>query len=277
MAGSAARLEVLTGKAAGMSLVIDNELVIGRLAEGAGRLADDEEISRSHARLSMDSSGQCMIEDLGSTNGTWVNGMRITTPQTLSEGDTVELGGTTMVVREVPAMAEQPPPEQPAAPPQRTVTQAVPMAAHEAPAPEAAAAEAVAEGVAAEGVAAEAVAAEAVAAEAAAAAPQAEVVAPGAEAEVPEEPLPESLAPEPAAPEAAPLAAATEPLAEGEAPVPAPVAGAPQTLSLHLDIDFATGELQLRPGDSAEPVRLVFDGDSWRSAPSPSTEKGNPA
>jgi predicted component of type VI protein secretion system len=98
----AARLEVLTGKAAGMSILIDDELVIGRVTEGAGRLIDDEEISRSHARLSMDSSGRCTIEDLGSTNGTWVNGMRITTPQTLSQGDTVELGGTTMTVREVP-------------------------------------------------------------------------------------------------------------------------------------------------------------------------------
>src|SRR5437763_5120106 len=150
MAGSAARLEVLTGRAAGMSLVIDDELVIGRLAEGAGRLADDEEISRSHARLSVDSSGQCTVEDLGSTNGTWVNGMRITTPQTLAEGDTVELGGTTMVVREVPAVAEQAPPEQPTAAPQRTVTQAAPMGAPEAAVPEAAVPEAEAEAPGAE-------------------------------------------------------------------------------------------------------------------------------
>src|SRR5437588_12246639 len=101
MAGSAARLEVVSGKAAGMSLLIDDELVIGRLAEGAGRLADDEEISRSHARLAVDSRGLCTIEDLGSTNGTWVNGMRIATPQTLAEGDTNEVGGTTMVVGDV--------------------------------------------------------------------------------------------------------------------------------------------------------------------------------
>jgi pSer/pThr/pTyr-binding forkhead associated (FHA) protein len=229
-----------------MSLVIDDELVIGRLAEGAGRLGDDEEISRSHARLSMDPSGQCTIEDLGSTNGTWVNGMRIATPQTLAEGDTVEVGGTTMVVREVPSVAEQAPPEPPAAPPQRTVTQATPDA-----------------------FAPEALAAQAPPAEA-------EGVAPGAEAELPEEPLVESPAPEPVAPES-PVGVPTEPLAETEAPVSAPVAGAPQTLSLQLDIDFAARELQIRLDDSAEPVRLVFDGDSWRSASSPSTEKGNPA
>src|SRR5438552_7430484 len=127
MAGSAARLEVLTGKAAGMSIMIDDELVIGRLAEGAGRLADDEEISRSHARLAVDSRGLCTIEDLGSTNGTWVNGMRIATPQTLAEGDTIEVGGTTMVVREISHVEEPPPAPVPAsAPAQSTTSRAVP-------------------------------------------------------------------------------------------------------------------------------------------------------
>jgi pSer/pThr/pTyr-binding forkhead associated (FHA) protein len=96
-------LEVVAGKALGMSILVDDELLIGRHAEGAGRLADDEEISRSHARLSLDRSGFCAIEDLGSTNGTYVNGLRIKGPQTLSEGDTVEVGGTTLVVRDLPS------------------------------------------------------------------------------------------------------------------------------------------------------------------------------
>jgi predicted component of type VI protein secretion system len=97
-----ARLEVVAGKAAGMSILVDDELLIGRHADGAGRLAEDEEISRSHARLTMDRSGFCAIEDLGSTNGTFVNGLLIKGPQTLSEGDTVEVGGTTLVVRDLP-------------------------------------------------------------------------------------------------------------------------------------------------------------------------------
>ena len=46
--------------------------------------------------------GFCAIEDLGSTNGTYVNGLRITGPETLSEGDTIEVGATTLVVRELP-------------------------------------------------------------------------------------------------------------------------------------------------------------------------------
>jgi len=90
-----------------MSVLLDDELLIGRHADGAGRLADDDEISRSHARISLDRSGFCAIEDLGSTNGTFVNGLRITGPQTLSVGDTIEVGGTTLVVRELPIPASE--------------------------------------------------------------------------------------------------------------------------------------------------------------------------
>ena len=59
-----ARFEVVAGRAIGMWILIDDELLIGRHADGAGRLADDEEISRSHARLSLDRTGYCAIEDL---------------------------------------------------------------------------------------------------------------------------------------------------------------------------------------------------------------------
>jgi hypothetical protein len=102
MSQAVARFEVVAGRAIGMSILIDDELLIGRHADGAGRLADDDEISRSHARMSLDRSGFCAIEDLGSTNGTFVNGLRIAGPQTLSVGDTIEIGGTTLVVRELP-------------------------------------------------------------------------------------------------------------------------------------------------------------------------------
>ncbi|HET6866510.1 MAG TPA: FHA domain-containing protein [Solirubrobacteraceae bacterium] len=102
MSPAMARFEVVAGRAIGMSILIDDELLIGRHADGAGRLADDDEISRSHARISLDRSGFCAIEDLGSTNGTFVNGLRIAGPQTLSVGDTIEVGGTTLVVRDLP-------------------------------------------------------------------------------------------------------------------------------------------------------------------------------
>jgi pSer/pThr/pTyr-binding forkhead associated (FHA) protein len=116
-----ARLDVVAGKAAGMSIVVDDELLIGRHADGAGRLAEDDEISRSHARLTLDSAGFCAIEDLASTNGTFVNGLRISSPQTLTEGDSIEMGGTTLVVRELPVPASEQ--TRRPAPPQRTLTQ----------------------------------------------------------------------------------------------------------------------------------------------------------
>jgi pSer/pThr/pTyr-binding forkhead associated (FHA) protein len=101
MGAPAARLDVVAGNAAGMSIFVQDELVIGRHADEPGRLADDDEISRSHARITCDASGFVAIEDLGSTNGTFVNGLRISVPRTLSEGDTIEIGGTTLVVGEL--------------------------------------------------------------------------------------------------------------------------------------------------------------------------------
>ena len=109
MSQAIARFEVVAGRAIGMSILLDDELLIGRHADGAGRLADDDEISRSHARLSLDRSGFCAIEDLGSTNGTFVNGLRISGPQTLAVGDTIEVGGTTLVVRELPTPTSERP------------------------------------------------------------------------------------------------------------------------------------------------------------------------
>ena len=120
MSPAIARLEVVAGRAIGMSILLDDELLIGRHADGAGRLADDEEISRSHARISLDRSGFCAIEDLGSTNGSFVNGLRVSGPQTLSVGDTIEVGGTTLVVRELPIPASER--SLKAVPPQPTVT-----------------------------------------------------------------------------------------------------------------------------------------------------------
>ena len=127
MSQAGARLEVVAGRAIGMSILLDDELLIGRHADGAGRLADDDEISRSHARISLDRSGFCAIEDLGSTNGTFVNGLRITGPQTLSVGDTIEVGATTLVVRELPIPAAER--SLKAVPPQPTVTPPVKSAA----------------------------------------------------------------------------------------------------------------------------------------------------
>ena len=95
------RLEVISGNAAGDTIVVDDELVIGRHAEGAGRLSEDEEISRQHARISREATGDYAIEDLGSSNGTFVNGLRIQSPRLLALEDSIEVGATTLVVKAI--------------------------------------------------------------------------------------------------------------------------------------------------------------------------------
>lgn len=130
------RLEATAGNAAGVTLLVEERLVIGRQSEGPGKLADDPELSRHHAEITRTPEGEFTIEDLSSTNGTFVNGQRIAAPATLAVGDEIEVGGTTLVVRAAPAAAAA----APSAPRgvdvrAATVTVDVPPAMREAPQP----------------------------------------------------------------------------------------------------------------------------------------------
>jgi pSer/pThr/pTyr-binding forkhead associated (FHA) protein/predicted Ser/Thr protein kinase len=92
-------LKVTEGPAAGSVLTVaEDELLIGRQAPGPGKLGNDIEISRRHARVTRESNGQFLIEDLGSTNGTYVNGERIVGAQILKPGDMVEMGDTKLTI-----------------------------------------------------------------------------------------------------------------------------------------------------------------------------------
>src|SRR5947208_2057655 len=83
---------------AGEVLAIDGELVVGRSQEGAGDLGGDQELSRYHARIEKTERGHLLIEDLGSTNGTEVNGDQISEPTALSPGDRIKLGTSELEV-----------------------------------------------------------------------------------------------------------------------------------------------------------------------------------
>src|SRR4051812_45559980 len=91
-------LKITGGNAAGQDINLEQELVIGRSTPGLGSLGGDSEISRVHARVFHDPSGRLIIEDLGSTNGTFVNGNRISGQQALNPGDQVRVGQTSMSV-----------------------------------------------------------------------------------------------------------------------------------------------------------------------------------
>jgi pSer/pThr/pTyr-binding forkhead associated (FHA) protein len=91
-----ATLVVRQGSQAGMSFPVSgNQVLIGR-EEGLDIILQDPEASRRHTRISWQ-GGQFVIEDLGSTNGTFVNGVQITTPQVLNPGDSIGIGQTALV------------------------------------------------------------------------------------------------------------------------------------------------------------------------------------
>src|SRR5437870_981520 len=80
-------LIVTAGKARGRRFPLAAELVIGRAVSGVGRLDEDRELSRRHVRIARDSGGTLTLEDLGSANGTFVNGERVRGSRVLGLGD----------------------------------------------------------------------------------------------------------------------------------------------------------------------------------------------
>jgi hypothetical protein len=75
-----------------------SEIVIGRDVS-ADVVINSAEVSRRHTRLRLD-AGQYIVDDLGSTNGTFVNGQRISTPQILRSGDIIMLGEAATLIYE---------------------------------------------------------------------------------------------------------------------------------------------------------------------------------
>jgi pSer/pThr/pTyr-binding forkhead associated (FHA) protein len=82
-------------------------VIIGRDAECAIVL-DDPTVSGHHAQLSYH-SGDFYLRDLGSRNGTWVNGRRVTVPHALQPDDTIRLGNSDLIFRTEGRPASQPP------------------------------------------------------------------------------------------------------------------------------------------------------------------------
>jgi len=87
------RSEVLD---AGDAYAIDSTaLSVGRGDENDLPIAGDDYVSGRHARFEPRRDG-VYLRDLGSTNGTFVNGIRITSPRRLAPGDIVKIGETEM-------------------------------------------------------------------------------------------------------------------------------------------------------------------------------------
>ena len=82
---------------AGQRFDIGDELTIGRAPTAGIPTTYDIYSSTTHARL-FQQDGRVYVEDLGSTNGTYVNSERITKPTRLGRGDLLQVGGTVFQV-----------------------------------------------------------------------------------------------------------------------------------------------------------------------------------
>jgi pSer/pThr/pTyr-binding forkhead associated (FHA) protein len=81
----------------GKSFDVGDELLIGR-ADKCRIVLDDAYVSQMHARI-FARDDAVMVEDLGSTNGTYVNRSRISAPTELHRGDQVKIGKTVLEMR----------------------------------------------------------------------------------------------------------------------------------------------------------------------------------
>ena len=96
--GAPERLLITAGDKAGYQLKLGaREITIGRAAN-SDLVIDDEFASTHHARL-VKMNDEWMVQDLGSTNGTFLDGVRVTTPVALKLGSEVRIGKTAFELR----------------------------------------------------------------------------------------------------------------------------------------------------------------------------------
>jgi hypothetical protein len=90
------RLVVLEPKQRrGTTFAIVAEVGIGRETDNTVVITDDEYISGRHARVSA-ADGHVIVDDLGSRNGTYLNGALLTQPHTVRSGDRIQVGYTVL-------------------------------------------------------------------------------------------------------------------------------------------------------------------------------------
>src|SRR3954463_768899 len=100
-------LEIVEGSEAGRQIPLDSVVDVGREPNLPLHLDEDAQVSRRHARVTAQ-GGQAVVEDLGSTNGTYVNDQPIHSPRPIGPGDQIRIGLTVIELRSAQQVQQRP-------------------------------------------------------------------------------------------------------------------------------------------------------------------------
>lgn len=97
--GAPTQLVVVEGSLAGTTVALQGQTITLGRAHDSTIVLDDDYASSRHARIYPDQTGQWTVEDLGSTNGTYLDRQRLTVPTPLQPGMPIRIGRTVIELR----------------------------------------------------------------------------------------------------------------------------------------------------------------------------------
>ncbi|MFE9771216.1 FHA domain-containing protein [Streptomyces sp. NPDC005931] len=93
------KLVVTEGTLTGTTVALQGQTITLGRAHDSTIVLDDDYASSRHARIYPDRDGQWIVEDLGSTNGTYLDRTRLTTPTPIALGAPIRIGKTVIELR----------------------------------------------------------------------------------------------------------------------------------------------------------------------------------
>ncbi|MEU5978151.1 FHA domain-containing protein [Streptomyces sp. NPDC047315] len=97
--GAPTKLIVSEGTLTGTTVALQGQTITLGRAHDSTIVLDDDYASSRHARIYPDRDGQWIVEDLGSTNGTYLDRTRLTTPTPIPLGAPIRIGKTVIELR----------------------------------------------------------------------------------------------------------------------------------------------------------------------------------
>jgi pSer/pThr/pTyr-binding forkhead associated (FHA) protein len=97
--GAPTQLVIVQGSLAGTTVALQGQTITLGRAHDSTIVLDDDYASSRHARIYPDRDGQWIVEDLNSTNGTYLDKTRLTTPTPIQPGMPIRIGRTVIELR----------------------------------------------------------------------------------------------------------------------------------------------------------------------------------